>query len=191
MTEERAGRLTLPIETGTDEEGQALVGPLTAEDFVDAGWYNSPFRPLSPRFRDWIDFTSRRVADKAKTFVDMTHEAGREAMMFLGDNWIGMEPYGKHFPGIGMDAVVGSVGSAATCRVIADIPDVRYTEGRFLPYFFPGVFREGGDAGAEDEARIDVAVSLGAGESVWLDLRCGEGVTRTPNRMQNDDNGEP
>ena len=124
---------------------------LTAEDFVDAGWYNSPFRPLSPRFRDWIDFTSRRVADKAKTLVDMTHRAGREAMMFLGDNWIGMEPYGKHFPGIGMDAVVGSVGSAATCRMIADIPGVRYTEGRFLPYFFPDVFREGGNPVAEAE----------------------------------------
>ena len=66
-------------------------------------------------------------------------------MMFLGDNWIGMEPYGPYFPSIKMDAVVGSVGSAATCRMISDIPGVRYTEGRFLPYFFPDVFREGGD----------------------------------------------
>ena len=129
------------MEAFEEEYGYAL----TAEDFVDAGWYNSPFRPVSPRFRDWIDFTSRRVAEKAKTLVDMAHEAGREAMMFLGDNWIGTEPYGKHFPSIGMDAVVGSVGSAATCRMIADIPGVRYTEGRFLPYFFPDVFCEGGN----------------------------------------------
>lgn len=126
---------------------------LEAEDFVDAGWYNSPFRPPRPRFRDWIDFTSRRVAAKAKELVDMSHEAGREAMMFLGDNWMGMEPYGPYFPNIGMDAVVGSVGSAATCRMISDIPGVKYTEGRFLPYFFPDVFHEGGDPlGEADES---------------------------------------
>lgn len=118
---------------------------LTAEDFVDGGWYNSPFRPVRPQFRDWIDFTSRGVARKAKDLVDLAHEAGREAMMFLGDNWIGTEPYGKYFPSIGLDAVVGSVGSAATCRMISDIPGVRYTEGRFLPYFFPDVFREDGN----------------------------------------------
>ena len=118
---------------------------LTAEDFVDAGYYNNPFRMPSPRFRDWISFQSRFVASRAKGLVDIAHEAGREAMMFLGDNWIGMEPYGPYFPSIKMDAVVGSVGSAATCRMISDIPGVRYTEGRFLPYFFPDVFREGGD----------------------------------------------
>lgn len=65
--------------------------------------------------------------------------------MFLGDNWIGVEPYGPLFKDAGLDAVVGSVGNAATCRLIADIPHVKYTEGRFLPYFFPDVFREGRD----------------------------------------------
>lgn len=118
---------------------------LTPEDFVDGGHYNSPFRPPSKAFRDWIDFTSKTVADKAKKLVEITHAAGREAMMFLGDNWIGTEPYGPHFPGIGLDAVVGSVGSAATCRMISDIPGVKYTEGRFLPYFFPDVFNPEGD----------------------------------------------
>lgn len=63
-----------------------------------------------------------------------------KAMMFLGDNWIGTEPYGKYFENIGLDAVVGSVGGGATLRMIADIPHVRYTEGRFLPYFFPDTF---------------------------------------------------
>lgn len=66
-------------------------------------------------------------------------------MMFLGDNWIGVEPYGPNFASIEMDAVVGSVGSAATTRMIADIPGVKYTEGRLLPYFFPDVFHPGGD----------------------------------------------
>lgn len=34
---------------------------------------------------------------------------------------------------------------AATLRLISDIEGVRYTEGRFLPYFFPDTFHEGGD----------------------------------------------
>ena len=123
------------------EKGYAL----RPEDFVDAGYYNSPFRPPKAHFLDWIDFVSKQVADKAKTLVKTTHDAGREAMMFLGDNWIGTEPYGKYFPDIELDAVVGSVGNAATCRMISDIPGVRYTEGRFLPYFFPDVFNPEGD----------------------------------------------
>ena len=59
------------------------------------------------------------------------------------------ERYGEHFAATGIDAVVGSVGPGATCRMIADIPHVRYTEGRFLPYFFPDVFHPGGDPVAE------------------------------------------
>lgn len=128
------------------EEFERRTGErLTAEDFVDAGWYNSPFRPPTRRFRQWIDFTAERVAERARALVDQVHAAGREAMMFLGDNWIGTEPYGPRFPSIGLDAVVGSVGSAATCRMISDIPGVTYTEGRFLPYFFPDVFNPQGD----------------------------------------------
>lgn len=118
---------------------------LTPEDFVDQGYYNSPFRLPSKPFRDWVEFQSANVADKARQLVEQVHTQGKEAIMFLGDNWIGTEPYGKFFPQIGLDAVVGSVGSAATCRMIADIPGVKYSEGRFLPYFFPDVFREGGD----------------------------------------------
>ena len=37
------------------------------------------------------------------------------------------------------------VGSGVTCRMISDIPGVKYSEGRFLPYFFPDVFKDGGD----------------------------------------------
>ena len=85
------------------------------------------------------------MAKEAKKLVDIVHEDGREAMMFLGDNWIGTEPYGKYFEQIGLDAVAGSVGGGATLRMIADIPHVKYTEGRFLPYFFPDTFYEGND----------------------------------------------
>ena len=64
------------------------------------------------------------------------------------------ERYGEHFAATGIDAVVGSVGSGATCRMIADIPHVRYTEGRFLPYFFPDVFHPGGDPVTEANRRL-------------------------------------
>ena len=118
---------------------------LRPEDIVDNGYYNSTFRVPSKRYLDYMDFIQRFVAKKAKELVDLVHEAGREAMMFLGDNWIGTEPYGNYFPQIGLDAVVGSVGGGATLRLISDIPGVRYTEGRFLPYFFPDTFYEGND----------------------------------------------
>lgn len=116
---------------------------LRPEDIVDQGYYNTSFRIPTPAFLDYIDFVHKFVAEEAKKLVDIVHESGKEAMMFLGDNWIGTEPYGKYFENIGLDAVVGSVGGGATLRMIADIPHVRYTEGRFLPYFFPDTFYEG------------------------------------------------
>lgn len=118
---------------------------LRAEDIIDEGYYNSPFRIPTKEYLDFVDFQSKFVATNAKEFVDIVHNAKKEAMMFLGDNWIGTEPYGKYFESIGLDAVVGSVGNGTTMRMISDIPGVKYTEGRFLPYFFPDVFREGGD----------------------------------------------
>lgn len=118
---------------------------LTPEDMIQNGTYNSTFCVPTKAYLDYIDLTQRFVAQKAKELVDLTHEAGKEAMMFLGDNWIGTEPYGKYFPSIGLDAVVGSVGNGATLRLISDIPGVKYHEGRFLPYFFPDTFYEGND----------------------------------------------
>lgn len=125
---------------------------LTPEDFVDEGYYNSAFRVPRKEFLDWIAFINDFVTEKARVLVEKTHAAGKTAMMFLGDHWIGVEPYGEKFATIGLDAVVGSVGSATTCRMISDIPGVKYTEGRFLPYFFPDVFHEGGTPLAELEA---------------------------------------
>ena len=129
------------LEEFEEEYGYAL----RPEDIVDNGYYNSTFRVPTKAYRDYMDFIQRFVAKKAKELVDLTHEAGREAMMFLGDNWIGTEPYGPYFESIGLDAVVGSVGGGATLRLISDIPGVKYTEGRFLPYFFPDTFYEGND----------------------------------------------
>lgn len=51
----------------------------------------------------------------------------------------------EEFATIGLDAVVGSVGNGSTLRLISDIEGVKYTEGRFLPYFFPDTFCDGGD----------------------------------------------
>lgn len=118
---------------------------LRPEDIIDNGYYNSTFRVPTKKYLDYMDFIQRFVARKAKELVDLVHAAGKEAMMFLGDNWIGTEPYGKYFGEIGLDAVVGSVGGGATLRLISDIPNVSYTEGRFLPYFFPDTFYEGND----------------------------------------------
>lgn len=129
------------LEEFEQEYGYAL----RPEDIVDNGYYNSTFRVPTRAYRDYMDFIQRFVAKKAKELVEVTHEAGREAMMFLGDNWIGTEPYGPYFEDIGLDAVVGSVGGGATLRLISDIPGVKYTEGRFLPYFFPDTFYEGND----------------------------------------------
>ena len=118
---------------------------LRPEDIVDNGYYNSPFRVPTKQYLDYQDFIQRFVARKAKELVEIVHAAGREAMMFLGDNWIGTEPYGKYFGEIGLDAVVGSVGGGVSLRLISEIPHVKYTEGRFLPYFFPDTFYEGND----------------------------------------------
>ena len=115
------------------------------EYIIDQGYYNNQYRIPSKEFKDFQAFQRREVAKLAKEMVDITHELGKEAMMFLGDHWIGTEPFMDEFKTIGLDAVVGSVGNGSTLRLISDIPGVKYTEGRFLPYFFPDTFHEGGD----------------------------------------------
>ena len=115
------------------------------EFIIDQGYYNNQYRVPSKEFKDFQAFQRREVAALAKEMVDITHELGKEAMMFLGDHWIGTEPFMEEWKNIGVDAVVGSVGNGSTLRLISDIPGVKYTEGRFLPYFFPDTFHEGGD----------------------------------------------
>jgi len=147
------------VSTEAMEEFEKQYGyALRPEEIVDEGYYNNPFCVPTKQFIDYIDFISHFVAQKAKRLVDLVHDAGKEAMMFYGDNWIGIEPYGKYFKDIGLDAIVGSVGDGVTLRLISEVPHVRYTEGRFLPYFFPDVFREGNDPCNE-------------GINVWLSAR--------------------
>ena len=119
--------------------------PFRPEYIIDQGYYNNQYRIPSKEYRDFLAFQYWEVAKIVKEMVDITHASGREAMMFLGDHWIGTEPFLEEFARIGLDAVVGSVGNGATLRLISDIEGVAYTEGRLLPYFFPDTFHEGGD----------------------------------------------
>ena len=128
------------------EQFEKEVGyPFRPEYIIDQGYMNNTYRIPSKEFRDFQTFQRREVALLAKQMVDIVHEYGKEAMMFMGDHWIGMEPFMDEFAQIGLDAVVGSVGNGATLRLFSDIKHVKYTEGRFLPYFFPDTFHEGGD----------------------------------------------
>ncbi|HJA52675.1 MAG TPA: 1,3-beta-galactosyl-N-acetylhexosamine phosphorylase [Candidatus Massiliomicrobiota merdigallinarum] len=135
------------------------------EFIVDQGYHNSLFRVPSKEFKDFIEFQQQEVCQLAKELVDIVHSYGKEAMMFLGDHWIGTEPYGPYFESIGLDAVVGSVGDGVTMRMISDIKGVKYTEGRLLPYFFPDVFSEGGDP-------------IGEAHNNWLKAR--RAILRSP-----------
>lgn len=134
------------------------------EDFVDQGYYNTPFKNPSKFQLDWMDFNQKFVAGFAKKCIEAVHKRGKKAIMFLGDHWIATEPYGKYFGEMGLDAVVGAGGDGVTTRMIADIP-VKETEARFYPYFFPDVFREGGDP-------------VGEAVKVWTKSR--RAILRTP-----------
>ncbi|MDU3307651.1 MAG: 1,3-beta-galactosyl-N-acetylhexosamine phosphorylase [Lachnospiraceae bacterium] len=128
------------------EQFEKEVGyPFRPEYIIDQGYMNNTYRIPSKEFKDFQAFQRGEVAKLAKEMVDIVHEYGKEAMMFMGDHWIGMEPFMDEFASIGLDAVVGSVGNGATLRLFSDIKNVKYTEGRFLPYFFPDTFHEGGD----------------------------------------------
>lgn len=128
------------------------------EYIVDQGYHNVCFRNPSKQFKDFMTFQQMEVSELAKELVDIVHSYGKEAMMFLGDHWIGTEPYGEYFKNIGLDAVVGSVGNGTTLRMLSDIEGVKYHEGRLLPYFFPDVFNENGNP--IKEARVN-----------WLQVR--------------------
>ena len=97
------------------------------EYIIDQGYMNNTYRVPCKEYFAFIDFQRREVAKLAKEMVDIVHEYGKEAMMFLGDHWIGMEPYMEEFKNIGLDAVVGSVGNGQTLRLISDI------EGGYIP----------------------------------------------------------
>ena len=119
--------------------------PFRPEYIIDQGYYNNQYRIPSRHYLDFLAFQRREVAALVAELTAIVHEYGRQAMMFLGDHWIGTEPFMPEFASSGLDAVVGSVGNGSTLRLISDIPGIGYTEGRLLPYFFPDTFRPGGN----------------------------------------------
>lgn len=121
---------------------------LKSEDIVACGSYQNNFVNPTKRFKDYMEFSEKYVTKTVRELVDIVHAEGKEAMMFLGDSWIGTEPYGDYFKDMNLDAVVGSVGGGVTVRMLSEIPHVKYHEGRFLPYFFPDTFFEGNEANA-------------------------------------------
>ena len=124
---------------------------LKTEDIVANGTYQNTSVNPTPKFRDYMEFTERYVTKTVRELIDIVHAEGKEAMMFLGDSWIGTEPYGENFKNLNLDAIVGSVGGGVTVRMLSDMPNVRYREGRFLPYFFPDTFFEGNEENAVAE----------------------------------------
>ena len=124
---------------------------ITAEDIIQGGTYSNTFVLPTQKVRDYMDYIQRYVSGKVRELVDIVHAYKKEAMMFLGDSWIGAEPYGKYFGDMNLDAVVGSVGGGVTVRMLSEIPHVTYREGRFLPYFFPDTFFAGNEQAAVDE----------------------------------------
>ncbi len=124
---------------------------LKAKDFIDGGCFNNPFRLPSKEFKDYMKFLQKFVTSTIRGLVDIVHKNNREAMMFLGDDWIGSEPYGEYFKDMNLDSVVGSIGGGVTVRMLAEIPHVKIHEGRFLPYFFPDTFFEGNEENAVKE----------------------------------------
>lgn len=116
---------------------------ITLEDIIDKGYYNNQFRNPSKVFLDYMDFMQKFVSTLAKVCVDIVHEYGKEAIMFVGDNWVGTEPYGKYFKNIGLDGVAGSAECGVDIRMVSDMENIKIKEIRFLPYLFPDTFYEG------------------------------------------------
>ena len=121
---------------------------ISLEDIVNGGDYFNSYSIPSKKYLDYMDLVERIVAKKASIVVDEIHKAGKKAVMFWGDNWIGAEPYGKYFSSIGLDGLIGSVASGVNMRVVAEIPNLKFKEARLNPYFFP-------DTLADENAAID------------------------------------
>ena len=124
---------------------------MRAEYLVDQGYYNQTHRIPTKEYKDWMQFIQNFVTETVKELVEITHKNGKEAMMFLGDCWIGAEIFGVRYKELGLDALVGSVGGGVTVRMLSDVDGVRYKEGRFLPYFFPDTFFDGNEDNAVAE----------------------------------------
>ncbi len=123
---------------------------LTAEDFVNQGRLRATHSVPDAKKRDWMAFTHARVCAFAKELVDIVHGYGKQAYVFYDDSWVGLEPYGPHYPEIGLDGMIKCVFSGFEARLCAGVP-ARVHEIRLHPYLFPvglggaPTFSPGGD----------------------------------------------
>lgn len=122
---------------------------LTAEDFVDEGYHNATYRVPSKAYRDWMTFIQDFTVKFAKELVKKVHAAGKKAGIFWGDHWIGAEFYHPSYQEIGIDINIGAAEDGVALRRLSDTPGNQEKEIRLYPYFFPDVFREGGDPAGE------------------------------------------
>ncbi len=124
---------------------------LRPEHLVDHGYFNSTNRVPSREYLDWIEFVHEFMVDFSKECVDKVHAAGKKAIMFYCDHWIGTEPYKPGFRKVGMDGIVGPCINGRELRRVADVPGDMVKELRLYPYFFPvnlqnePSFQDGGD----------------------------------------------
>jgi len=135
---------TITVEALQDFEKQYGYA-LTSEDFVDQGYYNATHRVPSKKYRDWMQFIHEFVIQFGKELVEKVHKAGKKAAIFQGDHWVGVEPYSDEYPQMGIDINIGACEDGVALRRLADSPWDEVKEIRLYPYFFPDVFKPGGD----------------------------------------------
>lgn len=123
---------------------------LTAEDFVNKGDLHVTHMPADAHKKDYMEFTQKFVSSYGARLVQLVQSYGKKAYVFYDDSWVGVEPYGKHFPEFGFDGMIKCVFSGYEVRLCADVPAETH-ELRLHPYLFPvglggaPTFMEGGD----------------------------------------------
>lgn len=138
-----------------DEFEEKMGYRLSPNDIVDNGYFNSSDRVPTKAYLDWIAFIHEFMVDWAKDCVKQVHDAGKKAILFYCDHWVGTEPYKPSFKEIGFDGIIGPCINGREVRRIADIKGDLIKELRFYPYFFPvnllnePSFAEGGNPVAE------------------------------------------
>lgn len=123
---------------------------LTAEDFINRGNFQVTHMPPTARKRDYMAFTQKFVARFGSRLVQLVQRYGKKAYVFYDDSWVGVEPYGPHFPEFGFDGIIKCVFSGYEARMCAGVPAQTH-ELRLHPYLFPTglggapTFAPGGD----------------------------------------------
>lgn len=134
-----------------DEFERAKGYRLKPEDIVQGGFMNETNRIPSRAYRDYMETVHDFTVELAKEWVALIHDAGKKAIMFFCDHWIGTEPYSPRFQEIGLDGLANPCMNGVEVRRIGEVPGDLFKELRLYPYFFPTglrgepMFMEGGD----------------------------------------------